>query len=126
MSKSVLIVDDYPVLLAAVKMLLESAGYQVYTALSAAEAMDRLKLGVDAALLDYRMPDMNGLELIRWIREQPEMQDLLVIMLTASVLHGEESLDCGADYFMPKPMEVDDLLRLMEREIGDASSNSAA
>lgn len=117
----ILIVDDYPVLLVSWRILLESAGYHVTTVESGEEALRLLYEGCEfeAMLLDYRMPGMTGLEVLDRIRGDVHLKSLPVIMLTASVLHGEEGLERGANTFVSKPVDIDRMLEVVKLQVSN-------
>ncbi len=80
----IMVVDDEPDLLEVVKLILESDGYQVVTAGSGQEALDRLeKEKPELVLLDIIMPKMDGWEVFSRIKSNPKTTDIPVIMLTA-------------------------------------------
>lgn len=75
MSHNILLVDDTEPLLLSMKMLLESFGYSVVTATGGVEGLRKMRSGdFDAVLLDYRMPDLNGLEVIVESKKRPETE----------------------------------------------------
>ncbi len=89
---SVLCVDDHAPGLKIRKMFLESFGYSVQTAASGPEAVElAAKTGFDVAVLDYRMPGMNGLELARALRQHFPALPLIVLSGITSELPGELS-----------------------------------
>jgi class 3 adenylate cyclase/CheY-like chemotaxis protein len=109
----ILAVDDQPHNLRLLVDLLSAKGYEVVTAASGADAL--AKIGSerpDLVLLDVIMPDMNGYEVCRKIREMPETAVLPIVMITA-LDPGEErvkGLDAGADDFLSKPINQPELL----------------
>jgi two-component system KDP operon response regulator KdpE len=106
----VLVVDDEPQILRALRTNLRGAGYEVETAATAAEALDAAALRPpEAVILDLILPDGNGQEVCRRLRE---WTDVPIIVLSAV---GEErekvaALDAGADDYITKPFGVDELL----------------
>ena len=107
MSK-LLLVDDEPALLVALKQLARSLGHEPVLARSGAEALELLE-GVDTVVTDYAMPGMNGLEVLRRIRAKSRVP---ILMLTAK---GDETdrvvgLEIGADDYVPKPFSPRELL----------------
>ena len=102
-SITVLVVDDEPRLVDVVRMNLEVEGYRVVAAASGIEALERLKQDLpDLVILDVMMPDMDGYETLRQIRE---VSNVPVIMLT--VRQDEQDrirgLEIGADDYLGKP-----------------------
>ncbi|NJK34348.1 MAG: hybrid sensor histidine kinase/response regulator [Oscillatoriales cyanobacterium SM2_2_1] len=106
-----LVIDDVPDNLWLLRTLLEDEGYEVMTASSAHQALDSLKSGLpDLILLDVMMPEMDGYELTQHIRAMRHLPFIPILLITAydraSVAKG---LDLGADDFIHKPVEVEDL-----------------
>src|SRR6516165_3050667 len=108
----ILVVDDLPQNVRLLDAVLSPQGFRVATASSGQEALDALgKEHPDLVLLDILMPGMDGYEVCRRIREDPETAFLPVIMITAS--GGEEkirAIDSGADDFVNKPFDQAELL----------------
>jgi adenylate cyclase len=108
----VLVVDDQPANVRLLDAILSPHGYDVATASSGEEALRSIAAArPDLVLLDVRMPGIDGYEVCRRIREQPETAYLPVVMVTAS---GEEqkvrALRAGADDFLTKPVDRQELL----------------
>jgi signal transduction histidine kinase/HAMP domain-containing protein/CheY-like chemotaxis protein len=116
--KRVLVVDDDDRNLFALTRVLESQGMLVDSAENGVEALDRLQGGgpaYDLVLMDIMMPEMDGHEATRRIRELPDHQDLPIITLTAKAMREDraESLAAGASDFITKPVDIDQLLSLL-------------
>jgi len=112
----VLVVDDEPGILAALKSFLEMRGDEAVLAHDGAEALGHLE-GVDAVICDFAMPGMDGLELLRSIRERDE--SLPVVLLTA---HGSEKLAVkairsGAYEYVTKPFDIDEMSLVLDRAL---------
>ncbi|MCD4822335.1 MAG: response regulator [Methanococcoides sp.] len=108
----VLIVDDEPDAVIATKRALEADGYNVIEANNGAMAFDVLKSNIpDVILLDVMMPDMDGFEVCRRLKEEPLYENIPVIMLTAKgeINDKVEGLDIGADDYMTKPFNLKEL-----------------
>jgi chemotaxis protein histidine kinase CheA/ActR/RegA family two-component response regulator len=102
----VLVVDDALSVRRSMQQLLEDAGYEVQTANDGFEAMDSLRAKPPAIVLtDLEMPNLNGLELTRRIREVPQHMGLPVVMITsrASDKHRLLAEDAGIDLYLTKP-----------------------
>jgi DNA-binding NtrC family response regulator len=111
-----LLVDDEPAMLFALQRLAEKLEHTPVVARSGAEALSRLD-GVDAVITDYSMPEMDGVQLVRAIRERDE--SLPVIMLTA---HGSEriavrAMKSGAYEYVTKPFEIDEMSQVIDRAV---------
>jgi len=109
----VLLVEDAPFLRYAFARLLRLHGYEVMEANDGREALDCISsFGPQLVLTDLMMPVMNGVELIRRLREDPETADLLIVAITADATpRGEaEARQAGADDFITKPIDLPALL----------------
>jgi adenylate cyclase len=109
---TILAVDDQPANLRLLEAILSPRGYHVVPASSGEEALGRLPgSGADLVLLDIVMPGMDGYEVCRRIRAEPETAYLPVVMLTAS---GDQekvhAIEAGADDFVTKPLNQGELL----------------
>jgi signal transduction histidine kinase/HAMP domain-containing protein/CheY-like chemotaxis protein len=116
--KRVLVVDDDDRNAFALTRALESQGMHVDTAENGREALERLRAAAppyDLVLMDIMMPEMDGHEATRRIRQLPEHHDLPIITLTAKAMREDraESLTAGASDFITKPVDVDQLLSLL-------------
>jgi two-component system response regulator AtoC len=112
----VLLVDDEPGVLFALKEMLLDRGDEPVTASSGVEALAKLE-GVSAAIVDYAMPGMDGLELIRKIHERDG--GLPVMLITA---HGSErvavaAMRAGAYDYIKKPFDLDEISLVVERAL---------
>jgi two-component system cell cycle response regulator len=109
----VLLVDDEPDIRRVVAAKLRGAGYTVETAGDGAEACEKIREAPPhIVLLDMMMPGMSGLEVCRWIRNQPAVQHAYVIFLTAKSQVGDRvsGLDAGADDYVVKPFDLNELM----------------
>ena len=109
-TQRVLVVDDERQILRALRIILRDAGFEVATAATAHEALDALALRPpDAAILDLILPDGNGVDICRSIREWSEMP---VIVLSAVGEEAEKvrALEAGADDYVTKPFGTDELI----------------
>ncbi|MBW4660943.1 MAG: response regulator [Drouetiella hepatica Uher 2000/2452] len=113
----ILIVDDFLDSLLFVKALLESEEYTVDIATSGFAALDLLEeLRPDVALLDIFLSDMIGYTVVERIRQNPELSETRVVLATASsVLDKSEAMASGADAFLRKPFDSDQLLAIIKK-----------
>ncbi len=120
MGKRILIVDDDELVLIALKELLKPQGYEVQTINSGAEALKMLeKDGFDLLILDIMMPEMDGFELCRKIRQKEPYKDTPVVFLTAKSRDEDraQGLEAGANLFLSKPISPSRLLSLIAETI---------
>ncbi len=112
--RSVLLVDDDPRNIFALASALERRGMNVLTATTGREAISTLESTDDVAivLMDIMMPEMDGYETIRVIREKGIFRRLPIIALTAKAMKGdrEKCLEAGASDYLAKPVNTEQLL----------------
>jgi two-component system, NtrC family, response regulator AtoC len=106
---AVLVVDDERLIRWALVERLRADGHEVVEAATGGDALERVKDGVDLVLLDYKLPDIDGVTVLRRIKESHP--DTLVILLTAfaTVETAVEAMKIGAYHFANKPFNVDDV-----------------
>jgi DNA-binding NtrC family response regulator len=122
----VLLVDDDEMLLAVLKALLMSEGYEVLTALDGNKAIGIVKaVDLDLVISDIRMSPMNGMELLRLIHQ--EKPNLPVIMLTAyaSAKTAKECKELGAVGYLSKPFTNDEVLGIVQHAIESSRQKSS-
>jgi len=108
-SNSVLIVDDTPVNLKLVRVLLSRQGFEVRTASTAEEALEMAQsFRPRLVLADIQLPGMDGLEMTRRLKAAPETQDTVVLALTAFAMKGDEekAFAAGCDGYITKPIDT--------------------
>ena len=113
----ILVVDDDMRTLFAVAKTLNRHGLQVVKAESGKKAISLIKseMSFDLILMDIMMPEMNGFETMRTLRQLPEGKTIPIIALTAKAMKGdrEKCIRAGANDYLAKPVDVDKLLSLM-------------
>jgi len=111
--KSVLLVDDELAILRVISIKLKISGYRVITAPSGREALNLIKTECpDIMLLDVIMPGIDGFEVLEQLRT---FSKLPVIVFSARPENSQKALSLGANDFLPKPFDVDDMIRRIER-----------
>src|SRR5881409_2011800 len=112
----ILVVDDESAILRLLKEALSEWGYQVTGASSGAEALQALRGDMfDAVITDIRMPDMNGLELLKEIKRHDESVEVVVMTGYPTIASAVEALKVGAFDYLSKPLLIDELRHLMAR-----------
>jgi two-component system, OmpR family, KDP operon response regulator KdpE len=107
----VLVVDDEPAILRFLRVGLGSQGYLVMEAENAESALDVIRQRrADLLVLDLGLPDMDGLEVIRRIRDGGSMLPIIVLSSRNDEAAKVQALDLGADDYITKPFGVDELL----------------
>ena len=107
--RNVLIVDDNPMNMKLVRVLLTGEGYEVRTAADALEALDILKEWRPLLILmDIQLPGIDGLELTRRLKADSATERIIIIGLTAYAMKGDEEriLAAGCDAYIAKPIDT--------------------
>ncbi len=115
---TILYVEDNPDNRMLVRRILLSQDYALLEAKNAFEAIDVLKTKrPDLILMDINMPDMDGYTLTAKIKSMPGFERVPILALTANVMRGdkEKTLEAGCDGYIQKPLDIDHLVREVER-----------
>lgn len=119
MEKKILIIDDDARNIFALALTLKTKGYHCLSATNAAEGLSLLKTDpyIGIILLDMMMPDMDGYQMITEIRSDSQYMHLPIIAITAQAMRGdrEKCLKAGADEYISKPIDVDDLIMALQK-----------
>lgn len=116
--QTILIVDDNPVNLKLIRILLTGEGYDMHTANDAEEAIPLLReLRPRVILMDIQLPGMDGLALTRRLKADPTTRDIMIIGLTAYAMKGDEEkmLAAGCDGYIAKPIDTRTLPGVIQR-----------
>ena len=108
-NEPILIIDDNPMNLKLEKRLLELESYQVLTASNAEHAMRTLEyFHPRLVLMDYQLPGLDGVELTRKLRQNPENKGMVILMLTSNDVEGDEqkARQAGCDGYLLKPIDT--------------------
>ena len=112
---SILIVDDEYGVRSGIRTILEMDGYDVDEAADGAAALAQIeRRDFDVALLDYRLPDTDGLSLLKSMRERGCESMVCMITAYANIDTAVAATRQGVDFFLPKPFTPDDLLGVVE------------
>ncbi len=121
MAKRILIVDDDEMVLMALNELLKPEGYEIDSVNNAKEALEKIdESDYDLLMLDIIMPEMNGLELCKKIREREKYRETSIVFLTAKSREEDKALglEAGANLFLSKPISPDKLLAIVSETLG--------
>jgi len=108
MKKSILVVDDSAVIRALQAFILQSAGFEVETAINGIEALEKLYTKkFDLVVADINMPKMDGLQMIETLRKQDAYHDLPIIIVTSEEEEEDrkKGLKAGANVYLVKPTD---------------------
>jgi len=113
--RSILIVDDDPSIRKVLAAILEEKGYNVDTAGTGRKGIAKSKAKFyNLALIDIRLPDMEGTELLTQMKQT--VPKMLKVMITGypSLQNAVEALNCGADAYIIKPLDIDNALSVIQ------------
>ena len=109
MSKTVMIVEDNELNMKLFHDLLEAHGYQTLQARAGVEGVDLArKHKPDLILMDIQLPEVSGLEVTQWIKDDPDLRHIPVIAITAFAMKGDEEKirQGGCEAYLSKPISV--------------------
>jgi DNA-binding NtrC family response regulator len=114
---SILVVDDEALLRFSLRERLAQEGYDLLEAATAAEALEHLASEPDLVLLDFHLPDGDGLEVLRQIKLREP--DTVVIMMTAfsSIENAVETMKLGAFHYVNKPFDIEEIVLLADKAL---------
>ena len=118
MGKKILVVDDEPIIVKMLESGLKADGYEVFTAHSGDEGLEKCKLEKpDAVILDIMMPDMDGSVVAAHMQEDPNMNKIPIVFLTAVVKPQEipKGRKIGGHYFLSKTFKITELLEILKK-----------
>jgi two-component system chemotaxis response regulator CheY len=121
----VLVVDDSAIMRKVIEQILEMLGHESVPAANGLDAFERLKEHSDVRLilLDWNMPEMNGIEFLRAVKEMPGLAEIPVIMLTTESERRKmiEAIEAGAKHYLTKPFQPETLATKILQSVGDHS-----
>lgn len=121
MSKRVLIAEDEPHIVESLSFLLEQAGCQVSAVFDGDEAVARLRTQPrpDVVILDVMIPKRNGFEVLKWLKNDPGLKDIPVMVLTAKGQDQDRRTaeGLGVDAFVTKPFSNREIVSRVQRLI---------
>ena len=121
MAKTVLIVEDNELNMKLFRDLLEAHGYQTHGTSNGFEALDLVRnLRPDLILMDIQLPQVSGLEVTRWIKDDPDLRSIPVVAVTAFAMKGDEERirEGGCEAYLSKPISVGKFIETVRRFIG--------
>ena len=115
-AKRILVVEDNPLNL---KLLIDLLGAHGYETLATGDGLEAIHLArehhPDLILMDLQLPDVSGLEVTRWLKEDDRTKGIPIIAVTAFAMSGDErrALGSGCDGYVAKPIMVRDFLKMV-------------
>jgi len=123
MAKTVLVVEDNELNMKLFHDLLEAIGYDIVETRNGLEAIDLArKHKPDLILMDIQLPEVSGLEVTKWIKEDDELRAIPVIAVTAFAMKGDEERirQGGCQAYISKPISVPKFIETIKSYLGDA------
>lgn len=120
-AKTIVVVEDEPDTAEMFAEMMNLMGYQVFKSYGGVRAIDLISDKRPAAVvLDLMMPDLSGLEVLRFMRRDPRLAEIPVIIVSAKGLPSDvkRGLDAGASSYLTKPVSFSDLKDAVERVAG--------
>ena len=121
MSKKIFVIDDEPEIAQFLKFRLETKGYEVIVSHNGKEGLERAKTEYpDLIISDVMMPQLNGYQLCRTLKDDPAFKHIPIILLTAKVTKSDQfwGVEAGADEYLTKPYNAEDLLEKVSKLLG--------
>lgn len=122
MAKTILIVEDNELNMKLFNDLLEAKGYNVLQTRNGMEALDIARSHQpDLILMDIQLPEVSGLEVTKWIKEDETVASIPVIAVTAFAMKGDEERirQGGCEAYISKPISVSSFVKTIQHYIGD-------
>lgn len=119
--KNIMLVDDEPFIVRSLSFVLKKTGYNISTARNGEEAIMKVRESKpDLMFLDVMMPKKDGFEVCRELKNDPDLKDIYIIMLTAKGQEKdkEKGLELGANEFMTKPFRPTIVIETVRRILG--------
>jgi CheY-like chemotaxis protein len=119
-SHRILVVDDNVTNLKLIEYLLKAKGYDVQTAIDAESALEAVRnTRPSLVLMDLQLPGMDGLELTRRLKSDPNTREIVIVAVTAYAMKGDEqrALDAGCDGYVAKPIDTRALPQVVESHL---------
>ena len=123
MAKTVLIVEDNELNMKLFHDLLEAHGYQTVGTRNGIEALDLArKHKPDLILMDIQLPEVSGLEVTKWLKDDPELKPIPVVAVTAFAMKGDEERirEGGCEAYLSKPISVGKFIETIRHFLGAA------
>ncbi len=123
--KRILIADDEEDIVTSLQFTLEKEGYECLTASDGQEALDKAKgEKLDLIILDIMMPKINGYKVSRLLKFDVKYRGIPIIMLTARAQEKDKNIgkETGADEYVTKPFEMEDLVQLVAKHLSKEKS----
>ncbi len=126
--KTVVVVEDEPDAAELFAEMMRVSGFRVLKTYSSTPAISMIAKELpDVVILDIMMPDVSGLEVLRFMRREPQLSKIPVIVVSAKSMPSDirEGLEAGATLYLTKPVGYLDLKQAVDQVMSDVAANSA-
>jgi two-component system, cell cycle response regulator DivK len=123
MAKRVMIVEDNELNMKLFKDLIEASGYETIRTRSGLDALDLARAHhPDLILMDIQLPEVSGLEVTKWLKEDDQLHRIPIIAVTAFAMKGDEERirQGGCEAYISKPISVSNFVQTIKTFLGDA------
>jgi two-component system, cell cycle response regulator DivK len=123
MAKRVMIVEDNELNMKLFKDLIEASGYETIRTRSGLDALDLARAHKpDLILMDIQLPEVSGLEVTKWLKEDDQLHRIPIIAVTAFAMKGDEDRirQGGCEAYISKPISVSKFVETIKTFLGDA------
>tara|TARA_R110002124_G_scaffold104370_5_gene254300 strand:+ start:22510 stop:22887 length:378 start_codon:yes stop_codon:yes gene_type:complete len=124
MTQSILIVEDNELNMKLFNDLLEAHGYNTLQSRNGIEAFELVRQHrPDLVLMDIQLPEVSGLEVIKWLKEDEDLREIPVIAITAFAMKGDEDRirEAGCEAYLSKPISVANFLDVVTQHLPAAT-----
>jgi len=123
-AKKILVVDDEPDVLKILLLRLNKTGYETIGARDGREALEMARQIIpDLIILDFHMPDMNGDEVARILKEDKDLKHIPILLISATVTSvAQRAEECGADGYIAKPFQPKELISAVKKMLEQSES----
>ncbi|MGD2062496.1 MAG: response regulator [Nitrospirota bacterium] len=120
----ILSIDDSPTVLKLIEMICQNVGYEIHLARNGREGVERaIQVHPDVILVDFIMPEMNGLQVCKALQENPTTREIPIILVSSKgEAVGDKFVETlGVKHYCTKPFQADDLLAKLAEVLGEAA-----
>ena len=123
MPKTVMIVEDNELNMKLFRDLIEASGYETVRTRNGLEALDLARQHrPDLILMDIQLPEVSGLEVTKWLKDDPDLKAIPVVAVTAFAMKGDEERirEGGCEAYLSKPISVGKFIETIRNFLGNA------